>query len=132
MPVNTETQTPSLNDDCRWTDAIYANESEPFKFAVRCMVQELDLNAIEIVANAKAVQRQAQYTIENVQANQMVLQTATNAVSVMEKSVDARKQLWKQFRQLLALVSSDATEVAHRDLVLLTIGEHIAQRVANA
>ena len=132
MPVNTETQTPSLYDDGRWTDAIYANESEPFKFAVRCMVQQLELNAIEIVANAKAVQRQAQYTIENVQANQMVLQTATNAVLDMEKSVDARKQLWKQFRQLLALVTSDATEVAHRDLVLSTIGEHIAQRVANA
>ena len=130
MPVNTETTTQSLYDDMRWTDAMYANETEPFKFAVRNMVQKLETNAIDIVNSAKAVQNRAQYTIENVQRNQHVLQTAVNAVLDMEKHVDERKQLWLQFMQLLNLATVDA--VVHRDLVLATIGAHIAQRVANA
>lgn len=132
MPENTETQTQSLYDDMRWTDAIYANETEPFKFAVRNMVQKLETNAIDIVNGAKAVQRQAMYTIENVQRNQHIMQTAVNAVLDMEKHVDVRKQLWTQFHQLLNLATNVETAVCHRDLVLATIGDHIAQRRANA
>ena len=130
MPVNTTTETPSAFDDMNWTDSIYAKESDAFKRAVRSMINKVDFNLSQCVRYAEAVKRMANYTLENVQRNEMVLQSVTQVATELENCVNERKQLWLQFVALLDLATTGA--INHKDLVLHQIGEHAARRTVQA
>jgi len=130
MPVNTTTETPSVLQDMNWTDGVYANESDAFKRAVRSMINKIDFNLSNCISYAEGVKRMANYTLENVQSNQMVLQSVAQVATELENCVTERKQLWLQFVALLDLATTGA--INHKDLVLTVIGRNAAQRTVQA